>query len=86
MDLNSLFALEMGKSGPDFVGVYMDVEANIGGKVSPKMDGEFSWKTLMNKWMIWGYYYFWKHLYTPLKINMEHNHGGLVQIIFLSNG
>ena len=22
--------------------------------------------------------------YTPLKINMEHNHGGLVQIIFLS--
>ena len=22
--------------------------------------------------------------FTPLKINMEHNHGGLVQIIFLS--
>ena len=28
---------------------------------------------------------FWRvQTYTPLKINMEHNHGGLVQIIFLS--
>ena len=24
----------------------------------------------MNKWMIWGYPYFWKHLYTALKTNM----------------
>ena len=44
----------------------MDVEPKIGGKI-PKMDGENNGKpeNPMNKWMIWGYHYFWKHPYIP---------------------
>ena len=32
------------------------------------MDGVW-WKTLL-KWMIWGYYYFWKHPYTCNKFHL----------------
>ena len=36
----------------------------MGGK-PPKMDGENFMENPMNKWMIWGYYYFWvdTHIY-----------------------
>ena len=39
----------------------MGVEPKIGGFYPPKMDGEkFIMENPMNKWMIWGYHYFWK--------------------------
>ncbi len=35
----------------------------------------------MNKWMIWGYHYFWKHPYSRLCLEEECNHGSLSQLV-----
>ena len=43
--------------------VYMGVNPKIGVVKPPKMDGVYFMENPMNKWMIWGYQYFWKHPY-----------------------
>ena len=46
----------------------MGVSKNRGN--TPKMDGLFHGNP-MNKWMIWGYHYFWKHPYILIKNNIH---------------
>ena len=41
-----------------------DVEPKIGGKTP--QNGWFIMENPMNKWMIWGYHYFWKHPDRPV--------------------
>ena len=47
----------------------MGVSKNRG---TPKMDG-LEWKTLLKKWMIWGYPYFWKHPYIKSYVKFEYH-------------
>ena len=41
----------------------MGVEPKIGGKTPKWMVNIIMVPNPMNKWMIWGYHYFWKHPY-----------------------
>ena len=43
----------------------MGVEPKIGGLFTPKWMVKIM-ETPMNKWMIWGFHYFWKHLYKQI--------------------
>ena len=46
------------------------------------MDGENNGKTLMNKWMIWGYHYFRKHPYIETKNGPAFLFPGMADMLF----